>query len=232
MGKIKSTFTKVGLGIAAGLAGAAVLGDKLKKKLEGEVTPESEEVKTKRAQEKAMRNAQAEERRKQREVQARIAELSRCSALRNGVPSFLPSYIALLLITAFIIAIFDKPLIGFFGPLFAPMCVILWLLLTYIFILIKAGVYRSVVATVKEKANSLQHKLALLKDQKTANCIYVENDINTEIMIHQSALNNIATDFNKMIGKFSNKAYTKAFCVNPIVPSEKEVLVKLTKASK
>lgn len=255
MNKVKRVFVKAGLGIAAGLTGVAALGTSLKKKLskyneaeepngnagstkQDEIQNENKPkqnsyINEGKINQRKMKYSANEEKRKQRECERRIKTLSKTGVLDGS------SSITILIVYAIVLILlismgeaFREELEDTFDDLFITVFIYGIALITYSFMLIRISIYTSKVRTVSQKVTTLQHKLAILREQKERNYVTIYNDINTEIIVHQSALNNIATDFNKFIKKFPNNIYTAIFKITPIIPSEKETIVELKRTSR
>ena len=238
MGKIKNIISKAALGIAAIVGTSAAIASSAKKKYKESkeaYVPNNGQAKTTASAQKTYTqrknyDALREEKRKQREVQSKINDLSK-TCLKVGTFGKL-FFIYLLTILGIVIPV------SIFGELFfsevalTGLFVIALLLDTYIFILIRAGYFKSKLANTKETIDNLKYRLNELEKDKENKNDYLYADLGSEIFIYKSAIKNISDEYNKFIAKFPNIIYTKIFLIDEIDYEEKQEKITLTRTLK
>lgn len=253
MGKFKNAVTKIALGAAAIVgAGAAIASSAKKKYKESKASYEAEHanttVKSKKATEsttftvddsKAKASSQTyekstinlkEERKRMREKQNKIYELSRIRELSGG--SFGKLFFFYLVVIGAISGLMFTVGYDVLSKEDLPVtAVMVYILYTYIFILIRAGIFKSKLTKAKEKINQISERLAFLEKEKEKNNDSYYADLPGEIEIHQAVLKNMSNKYNKFINKFPNVIYKAAFSISELDPEEKQekIVLKCTR---
>lgn len=250
MGRIRNAFTKIALGVAAAAGVAAAIGSSAKKKYKE--SKESYQANHQNSSSNSnssntMRNTSNnyansnkqnntkknlnEERRKQRENQNRIYELSRTKELSTSAFTKLFLLYLLLIGISFYITFMKFEMDNVFTTEQFTLITIGYLFLySFIFFLIRCGIYNTKLEKVRMKIFSLKEKLDFLEKEKALKNDYHYADINSDIYVQREAIKNATNKYNKFINKFPNKIYSCIFMVTEIAPEEREekIFVKCT----
>lgn len=242
MGKIKNIITKAALGIAAAVGAGAAIASSAKKKYKE--TKESYQANTggtaganAQSNYKGSNNASSnqtqrgttvkssydtlrEQKRKQRELQNRIYELSKISLSQDSFGKSFGLFLLTILILSLVLGLclYDK----LSSEKFVLILTQSILLIAYIFILIRSGIFKNKIKTAKEKIDALSYRLKYLEEEKERNHQNLYADLDTEIYIYTTSIKNVITKYNKFVSSFPNSIYSKAFAITPIDAEYKE----------